>query len=137
MFEKQKSEHINKILFSYAANGSRHKNLGGSGYKTPCREFRCDKKSEVPLNENYEVVVPTDSADQEFTQTAAQQICREKGPSWDLAIMDNDIEFEKVMALTNCAENAFWIGVQKDDMDAPWETVLEENANMLNKVCKT
>ena len=89
------------------------------------------------MNENYEVVVPTDLADQEFTQTAAQQICREKGPSWDLAIMDNDIEFEKVMALTNCAENAFWIGVQKDDMEASWVTVLEKNANMLNKVCNT
>ena len=83
-------------------------------------------------DEKYEVVFP--EGKQGFSWTAAQQLCREKGPYWDLVVVDDMAEHRRIMELTNCHTNAFWVGIQKVFSGADFKTILNEKANFLNKV---
>lgn len=114
----------------FVGRGARHKNLGGSGYKQDCEAFDCDAKLIDPqMDPKYEIVKPV--GDQGYTWTAARQQCQMKGAFWDLAVIDSKEEHQKIMNLANCATNAFWIGVKRQDQNSELETIMKEPANML------
>lgn len=44
------------------------------------------------------------------TWSEARTECQSKGVGWDLAVIDDVREHKKLVAMTNCASNAFWVG---------------------------
>lgn len=121
-----------KCKNGYSGTGSRQEGYGGSGYRSDCQLFTCDETLITPSDPKYEVVHPNESDG--FSWMAAQQLCREKGPYWDLTIVDTPQEHDQIMKLTNCASNGFWVGVYKKFVGDEFQTVLEADPDFLNKV---
>jgi len=106
----------------FTGTDSRHKDLKGSGYRSDCEEFSCEEKLVAPIDKKYEVVLP--ESEKGWSWTAAQQLCREKGPYWDLVVIDDEVEHQKVVGLTNCATTAFWVGINKRFAGGDFQSVL-------------
>jgi len=120
-----------QCLPGFTGTGSRQLDYDGSGYRSDCEHFPCDEKLITPRDTKYEVVLP--EADSGNSWGAAQQLCREKGAYWDLLIVDNQEEHNRIMELTNCATNGFWVGTSKEFPGADFQTVLKDEPDFLNK----
>lgn len=94
------------------------------GYRETCEPFQCTPETkrvhpgfQVDTKDNrYKVFIPqanTDAAP--IPWEAAKQECMELGNLWDLAVISSEEEMNRILSLTKCQHNAFWIGVKK-----PW-----------------
>jgi len=92
------------------------------GYRETCEPFRC-----TPETKNVQDGFQTDSKDARYkvfipsnttspmAWEAAKQECMEFGNLWDLAVIESKEEMDRVLSLTKCQHNAFWVGAKK-----PW-----------------
>lgn len=69
----------------------------------------------------------------EFDWESSRSNCIAKGAGWDLAVVDDIKEHQKLVAMTNCVENAFWLGMKETNNNlvdlngnrvlfTPWDT---------------
>jgi hypothetical protein len=116
----------------YVGFGSRHRDTGGSGFRRDCIAFPCEIQTPPPSDEKYSIYLPTNLNDG-LNWFSAQQMCREKGAGWDLAVIETEKEFEKIMELMNCETSGVWLGYKRDANRNQFEDVFGDQPVVIDE----
>ena len=67
-------------------------------------------EDELPVDNRYYI---SEAGDSDWDGARSQ--CRSRGAGWDLAVIDDKREHQKILQMTNCADYAFWVGATEQN----------------------
>ena len=66
-------------------------------------------------------------------------MCQEKGIGWDLAVIETEAEYEKIMNLMNCDTTGVWLGYKREASESSddFEDVFGDRPVVINDKVKS